>query len=204
MKRMLKFIIRLITFILYPFYTFYNSSILLILEKIRKELLLLKLKNTNTLIDGQCSIGKRVTISVGQKGKLIIGKNVFIADDVYIKVRNNAVLKIGDNVNINTGSRISSFESILIGSNTLIASYCNILDHDHKFNLRSPASTEHYDCLPIEIKEGVWLGTKVQVNKGVIIGRFSVIAANAVVTKKVEESCVYGGVPAKKIRCLEK
>lgn len=203
MKNILKFIIKIIAFILYPFHALYDSVIFPIIERIRLELLLLKLKNKNTIIGGRFSTGKRVIISVGKNAKLTIGENVFIADDVYIKVRRNAILKIGNNVNINKGARISSFESITIGNDTLIASYCNILDHDHKFDLKTPASTIHYDCAPIEIQEGSWLGTKVQVNKGVSIGKYSVIAANAVVTKNVLGSCVYGGVPAKMIRCLE-
>lgn len=204
MRSILKFIIKLIAFVLYPFYKLYKSLVFPIIKRIKLELLLLSLKDNNTVIGERFSIGKRVRIVVGQNAKLTIGKNVFIGDDVYIKVRGNATLKIGDNVNINKGTRVSSFESIIIGSDTLIASYCNILDHDHKFDLKAPASTIEYDCSPIEIMEGNWLGTKVQINKGVVIGKFSVIAANAVVTKNALGSCVYGGIPAKKIRCLEK
>lgn len=121
-----------------------------------------------------------------------------LGDDVYIKVRKNAILKIGDNVHINKGTRISSFESIRIGDRTLIASYCNILDHNHKFDLKSSASTKEFDSSPIEILEGVWLGTKVQVNKGVTVGKYCVVGANSVVTKNIPNSCVYGGIPAKK------
>lgn len=69
--------------------------------------------------------------------------------------------------------------------------------------MRSPASTSNFDCSPIEIKEGVWLGTKVQVNKGVTIGKFCVLGANSVVTKNIPDSSVYGGVPAKKIKSID-
>lgn len=203
MKSILKTLIKITALFLYPFYRLYGSIIDPINEKIKLELLLLKLKNKDIIIGERFSIGKRVNITVGKKGKLIIGKNVYIADDVYIKVRKNAILKIGSNVNVNKGTRISSFESIIIGNDTLIASYCNILDHDHRFDLKTPASTIHYDCAPIEIQEGSWLGTKVQVNKGVCIGSYSVIAANSVVTKNVLKSSVYGGVPAKMIRTLD-
>src|SRR5690606_20519040 len=115
-------------------------------------------------------------------------------------VKKGAELRIGNNVHINKGSRVSSFKSINIGSNTLVASYCNILDHNHVYDLKSPASTILYESSPIFIGDGVCLGTKVQVNKGINIGEFSVIGANSVVTKNVEPSSVYGGIPAKKIR----
>lgn len=203
MREIIKLTIKITAFILYPFYFLYNLIFYLLIERIRLELIIIKLKNNNSEISKKVWIGKRFDISIGNNGKLIIGENVSIADDVYIKVGKNARLEIGDNVNINKGTRISAFESIVIGSNTLIASYCNILDHNHQFDLQSPASTEHYDCGPIVIKDGSWLGTKVQVNKGVTIGRFTVIAANAVVTKDALDSCIYGGIPAKKIKCFD-
>ncbi|MBT7051665.1 MAG: hypothetical protein HN978_18620 [Desulfobacula sp.] len=53
--------------------------------------------------------------------------------------------------------------------------------------------------MPIDIAEGVWLGTKVQVNKGVSVESFSVVGANAVVTKSLKRG-VYGGIPARKIK----
>ena len=100
---------------------------------------------------------------------------------------------------IGYGGRVSCFERINIGNNTLIASYANILDHNHKFDLKRVPSTTLYDCMPIDIAEGVWLGTKVQVNKGVSVESFSVVGANAVVTKSLKRG-VYGGIPARKIK----
>lgn len=53
------------------------------------------------------------------------------------------------------------------------------------------------------IGEGTWIAANVTVCPGSIIGRECIIAAGAVVCGKLDEdSCVYAGVPAKKIKKL--
>lgn len=167
---------------------------------VRSRLFMIWLRKNNVKVERNLSIGRFFKFKINKNSKVQIGANVIINDDVYINVKKGATLIIGDNVHINKGVRISSFDSIIIGSNTLIASYCNILDHNHKFDLISPASITEYDCAPIKIGTGVWLGAKVQVNKGVEIGEFTIVASNSVVTKKIESNSIYGGIPATKIK----
>ena len=49
------------------------------------------------------------------------------------------------------------------------------------------------------IEEDVWCGANVTILKGVVIGRSSIIAAGAVVTKNVPPYSIVAGVPAKVI-----
>lgn len=49
----------------------------------------------------------------------------------------------------------------------------------------------------IVIGDDVWIGARVIITKGRIIGRGSVLAAGSVVTKDVSEFTVIGGNPAK-------
>lgn len=53
---------------------------------------------------------------------------------------------------------------------------------------------------PVIIGDNVWIGDKVSILSGVTIGKGSVIACNAVVTKDVPSYSVVGGVPAKVIK----
>ena len=46
----------------------------------------------------------------------------------------------------------------------------------------------------------VWIGTNVTIVAGVTVGKGSVIAAGAVVTKDIPEYSIAGGVPAKVIK----
>lgn len=50
------------------------------------------------------------------------------------------------------------------------------------------------------VEEDVWIGARVTLLSGVIIGRGSTVAAGAVVTKDIPPYCIAGGVPAKFIR----
>ena len=50
------------------------------------------------------------------------------------------------------------------------------------------------------IEDNVWMGDKVSIMPGVRIGKGSVVAANAVVTRDVPDNTVVGGVPAKIIK----
>ena len=56
---------------------------------------------------------------------------------------------------------------------------------------------------PIVIGENVWIGSNSTILPGVTIGKGSIIAAGAVVTKDVDENVVVGGVPAKFIKKIE-
>lgn len=53
------------------------------------------------------------------------------------------------------------------------------------------------------VKKNVWLGLNVTICPGVTIGKYSVVAAGAVVTKDVPDYAVVGGVPAKVIKMLD-
>lgn len=52
----------------------------------------------------------------------------------------------------------------------------------------------------VVIGEDVWCGANVTILKGVAIGRGSIIAAGAVVTKDIPPYCVAAGVPAKPLK----
>ena len=56
---------------------------------------------------------------------------------------------------------------------------------------------------PLEIGDGVWIGSRAILLPGVRVGRGSVVAAGAVVTCDVPPNVVVGGVPAKIFRHLD-
>jgi len=55
------------------------------------------------------------------------------------------------------------------------------------------------DQFPI-LEEGVYIGTGAKILGNVTVGAWSIVAANAVVTKDVPPYSIVGGVPAKIIR----
>jgi acetyltransferase-like isoleucine patch superfamily enzyme len=57
---------------------------------------------------------------------------------------------------------------------------------------------------PIIIEDGAWIASGVTILPGVTIGKHAVVASSAVVTKSLEGYAVYGGIPAKLLRKIEK
>jgi len=89
---------------------------------------------------------------------------------------------------------------IKIGSNVMIADAVCIRDSDHVHSdLSRPMNSQGIVSSPVVIEDDVWIGRAAVILKGVRVGRGSIIAAGAVVTKDVEAYSIVGGVPARVI-----
>ena len=69
----------------------------------------------------------------------------------------------------------------------------------------NPELSESYATIPLEAKKvvienGCWIGEKVSILPGVRIGKRSIVAANAVVTKSIPQYSIVAGIPAKVIK----
>lgn len=110
-------------------------------------------------------------------------------------------IHLGNNVFINSGCRFQDQGGIYIGDNALIGHNAVLatLNHD-------PVPEKRGNLIPAPIRIGndVWLGANVTVCPGVTIGDGAIVAAGAVVTHDVEPFTVVGGVPAKKIKDVER
>lgn len=116
-------------------------------------------------------------------------------------------IKIGNNVIFNTDIHIGCVDRIEIGDNCLFASRIYITDHDHgETNLKSlrtaPAKRKLISKGPVIIEDNVWVGEGVAILSGVTIGKNSVVATNAVVTKSYPPNVIIGGIPAKILKVI--
>jgi len=151
-------------------------------------------------------VGKLVSVH----GKPIIDNQgeMFIADEVRIwspivqaklYTGKNGKLVVGRNSRLN-GVHIDVRQLVQIGENVRIAPYAIILDsdfHDLKDHFAEGTSR------PVIIEDDVWIATRAMILKGVTIGKGSVIAAGAVVTKDVPPYSVAGGVPARILKKID-
>lgn len=64
-------------------------------------------------------------------------------------------------------------------------------------NNRTIAYEGYVKDAPVVICDKVWIGARATILCGVTIGKGSIVAAGAVVTKDVPAYCLVGGVPAK-------
>jgi acetyltransferase-like isoleucine patch superfamily enzyme len=96
---------------------------------------------------------------------------------------------LGDRTEIHAGKRVE------IGNDVIIAWDCVIMDRDYH-------STDGSDevCETVTIKDGVWIGCRAIILKGVTIGEGSVVGAGSVVTKSVAPFHLVAGNPARVIK----
>lgn len=100
------------------------------------------------------------------------------------------------------GSHSTICPKVTIGNFTMLAHDVMILGGDHNYKIAGiPTVFAGRDVTrPTKIGDDVWVGAGSIIMAGVTIGDGAIIAAGSVVTKNVEAYCIYGGVPAKKIK----
>ncbi|RDJ32312.1 MAG: N-acetyltransferase [Crenarchaeota archaeon] len=139
-----------------------------------------------------------VTNHISQKAK--IGKNVSIWHFSYIGDN----VEIGDNVKIGSLAHIDY--NVKIGENTKIEglAYIPPLSRIGKNVFIGPNAALTNDPYPmcdkmigVTIEDGAIIGARAVIKAGVTVGKNSVVAMGAVVTKDVPPNSVVVGVPAK-------
>ena len=136
---------------------------------------------------------------------------------VYIRPMSSDIkglwnLSVGDATSIPKGSIIYCTDApCIIGKKVLFGPRPTIITGDHRIDILGKYITDVtveekfvdgvnvYDQ-PVVIEDGVWCGANVTILKGVTIGRGSVVAAGAVVTKSFPPYSIIGGIPAKLIK----
>src|SRR5690606_15263855 len=102
---------------------------------------------------------------------------------------------------IGYGSRTEPTGPIRIGNHVRIAPFVQMIAADHRFaDTDRPIASQGLEHKPITIEDDVWVGGRVIVTAGVTVGRGSILAAGAVVTRDVPPYSIVGGVPARLIR----
>lgn len=119
---------------------------------------------------------------IGAASRIEIGQGCFINSGVRFECAPNVTIKIGDRVQI--GPRCS-FETM---NHSVV-----LLEKNKRGGF--PGS--------IVVEDDVWLAAQVIILPGVRIGRGSVVAAGAVVSKNVPPFTLVGGVPARIIKKIE-
>lgn len=157
----------------------------------------------------------RVSAGSTQAPCVTIGDHVFL--DATLMTRGAGTITIGSHCWIGGAGAtlIGAVESISIGSDVIISTHAHIFDHnshptDPGARLRMTRG-EHGGALwdwteaeaaPVVIEDNVWIGEYTMVLKGVTIGRGSVVAAHAVVTKDVPSYSIVAGNPARVVKRL--
>lgn len=161
--------------------------------------------NVKFEIHGKVVFGKNIIIDdnvkiIVEKGAfLTIGDNTFIGESVYIKCYGGNI-KIGENVSINSKSFLNGAGGLVIGDNTRIGTQTIIIASNHNFkNPNQLIKDQGVTRKGIYIGQDIWFGARVTVLDNINIVDRVVVGAGAVISKSINESGVYVGIPAKKI-----
>jgi maltose O-acetyltransferase len=112
------------------------------------------------------------------------------------------LLSIGPGCHITGPLHIDLAAPVHIGARVYMGYDVALITVDHEFGEPEQRCGSRV-FRAIRIEDGVWIGSRVVVLPGVRIGKGSVVAAGAVVTRDVPPHVLVGGVPAKWVRDLE-
>ena len=145
--------------------------------------------------------GRRLLIIGGQNVRVGAGfggrRHCTLAacHDGTIDIGDRGAFNANVDVNACSGGRILIGSDVLVGPNVVMRSTDDAFDEPERL-----IREQGHLGKTIVIEDNVWLGSNVTLVGGVRIGRGSVVAAGAVVTKDVEPMSLVGGVPARLIR----
>jgi serine acetyltransferase len=151
-------------------------------------------------------VGDHVLLSALGTGGLEIGDNSSIGafSRVAVATSYNRVgqfIRIGSNVGIGEFAHLGGAGGVLIGDECIIGSFFSVHPENHNYS-DTVRSIRHQGVTRrgITVGRNCWIGAKVTICDGVVIGEGSVIAAGAVVTRSMPPHSVIGGVPARVLK----
>jgi acetyltransferase-like isoleucine patch superfamily enzyme len=125
-------------------------------------------------------------------GQILIGRNVYVGDDVLISC--SAGVKLGDNTLIAHGVQI-------FDNNTHPVKF-EERHNDWVYILKGLGEKPRIDSRNIVIGQSCWIGFNSIILKGVTIGDHTIVSAGSVVTTDIPANVIAGGNPARVIKEL--
>lgn len=156
---------------------------------------------TNELyIEDRVKIGDKLRIN--GLNSLVVGEYTTIMEGFEALSFHNdfAGLSIGQNCWIGERTMINVRRNVKIGNNVCLARECQLWTHGY--------FAQEVDGYPVNfgeivIEDDVWISPRTIILPGVMIYRGAVIGTGAVVSKDVQTSGFFAGVPAKQVRSEE-
>lgn len=106
---------------------------------------------------------------------------------------------LGDGVTLDLADTIKLEKEITLSVDTLVLTHTNVGYPDHPLQRFIPSITK-----PVVFKQGSFVGVRAIILPGIVVGRFSAVAAGALVNSDVPALTSVGGIPAKKIKEFKK
>lgn len=90
--------------------------------------------------------------------------------------------------------------SVVIGEDCMFSTGVEIETSDHHGIYDAASGVRLNNDADVLIGNHVWVGRGTAITKGATVGSNTVLGQRSIVTGKLEEGCVYAGIPARKLR----
>jgi acetyltransferase-like isoleucine patch superfamily enzyme len=148
-------------------------------------------------LDGLAFVGPKVTLQVGRRGRLELGRWSWIGHGTKIRAH-EGVVTIGAKSVLGQECTISAFQRVSIGRECVIADRVMLIDFDHgAAEVERPIRLQGIYKRDVNVGHNVWIGYGACILRGVTVGDNAIIGASAVVTRDVPANAVVGGAPAR-------
>lgn len=131
------------------------------------------------------------------RAQVSLGTGVWIRHHAEVLIEGGR-LTIGEGTYVGPYAVLNGHESLTIGRRCLIAEMVAIRDVDHDFaDPTRPPADQGYRVAPTRLGDGVWIGAKCSILKGVTLGDGCIVGANSVVTRDLPAGAIAVGAPAR-------
>ena len=167
----------------------------------------------NILLENKSIHGKKIVQEINntpieEKETIVaLERQVFgkTGDNLYVtppfQVDYGRHVEIGNNFYANMDCIFLDVNKIKIGNNVMVGPRVSFYTAGHPIDPQIRIEELEFG-LPITVEDNVWIGGSATILPGVTIGKNSIIAAGAVVTKDVAANTIVGGNPAQLIRAI--
>ena len=159
--------------------------------------------NNNRIVCKQGGVLRECSIEInGSNNMVIIGENVSAVKASIIVDDENNKVEIGNGTKLCGQIELACIEgtTLSIGENCLFSEEIVIRTGDGHSVTDLSGRRLNYSK-DVRIDNYVWVGKKVTINKGCIVGKNNVVGTGAIITKSVlENNVIIAGVPAKVVK----
>lgn len=153
--------------------------------------------------DGLCFVGPGVTLEIGRDAVLRLGRWSWIGHGTKIRAH-EGIVEIGAKTVLGQECTISSFQSVRIGRECILADRVMLIDFDHGVvEVERPIRLQGIYKRDVAVGHNCWIGYGACILRGATVGDNCIVGTSTVVTKDVPPNAVVGGVPARLLRMRE-
>jgi acetyltransferase-like isoleucine patch superfamily enzyme len=161
----------------------------------------LRLLHPDVVTEGMVFIGRRVELHARTGyARLVLGRWVHLGDENRLRAH-EGTLRVGDKCVFGRDNTVNCYLDVEFGEGTIVADWVYVCDFDHVYDdVHQPIKDQGIVKSPVRVGPDCWIGAKVTILRGAMIGHGCVLAAHTVVRGDVPAMSVVGGVPGRVLK----